>query len=667
MTAMRRRSTRILALASISFSLFGVGVASAETYTVKTGGETSEFLADVAKCNAATSACTIILPSGVYLPSKSIVFTNTAAATTIEGPVGTPTTSTLPAEISGGSLEAVSELLIVEPQVTVKLKNLEIAKGGGENYPAIEIEGENSKTKTPGGNVTVEGATLDNVGTNLAVQPGATLTVNNSTISDGREYGLLNLGKTSIYNSTIAYNREVGIENAGEETKLTNTIVAENKEHDCEGPVTSSVKSLDSDGSCGVSLSKTNPLLQKELLNNGGSTPVHSVKAGSPAINAGEKSACLATDQRGAPRPGISGDSCTIGADEYNNAAPKLTLPANITKETASSEGTAVEYTVTAVGVGDRVQKLTCAPASGSTFPIGTTTVKCTATDGHENKATGEFTVTVKAKKEENLKEGHPELFVNNLKAEGESKAVTQVGYGQIELESKQLEGGEIECVNLGFGTGYNAGSPLRSQGKILAWSSAGHVASTKAKEPAKENTTRSACKGLGGAAYVTDEKALKSGVRSALTTPWNVEVECGERGEEQTSIIKIGAPTTQTSAEKSANEKRGCENEEEEVEQEANEVTNKEGCYKSVPAPAGCIGVDVIVPAIGLEVTYGGTQRAKGKNGSGNGLNQSTWVFEGAASGELVCQTTGCEAKGVTYGEVKEQGFAGVQLVVNK
>ena len=38
---------------------------------------------------------------------------------------------------------------------------------------------------------------------------------------------------------------------------------------------------------------------------------------------------------------------------------------------------------------------MSCDPASGSTFPVGTTTVNCTATDGSGNKATGSFTVTV--------------------------------------------------------------------------------------------------------------------------------------------------------------------------------------------------------------------------------------------------------------------------------
>jgi hypothetical protein len=40
---------------------------------------------------------------------------------------------------------------------------------------------------------------------------------------------------------------------------------------------------------------------------------------------------------------------------------------------------------------------VTCDPAPGSTFAVGTTTVRCTAIDAAGNPATGTFTVTVRA------------------------------------------------------------------------------------------------------------------------------------------------------------------------------------------------------------------------------------------------------------------------------
>lgn len=46
----------------------------------------------------------------------------------------------------------------------------------------------------------------------------------------------------------------------------------------------------------------------------------HALLEGSPAIDAGDESACPDTDQRGAPRP--AGDSCDIGANEAGSEAP---------------------------------------------------------------------------------------------------------------------------------------------------------------------------------------------------------------------------------------------------------------------------------------------------------------------------------------------------------
>ena len=71
-----------------------------------------------------------------------------------------------------------------------------------------------------------------------------------------------------------------------------------------------------------------------------------------------------------------------------------LTLPANITVLASSPSGTAVEFIVTA---SDPLVTPFCSHASGSTFPIGTTTVTCTATGASGNVASGSFTVTVNA------------------------------------------------------------------------------------------------------------------------------------------------------------------------------------------------------------------------------------------------------------------------------
>jgi len=74
---------------------------------------------------------------------------------------------------------------------------------------------------------------------------------------------------------------------------------------------------------------------------------------------------------------------------------PVLFLPGNITAEATSAAGANVFYTATAVDDVDGQVSANCSPASGSVFPLGTTTVQCSASDVAGNTATGSFTVTV--------------------------------------------------------------------------------------------------------------------------------------------------------------------------------------------------------------------------------------------------------------------------------
>jgi hypothetical protein len=75
-----------------------------------------------------------------------------------------------------------------------------------------------------------------------------------------------------------------------------------------------------------------------------------------------------------------------------DTTAPTLNLPKDITKEATGP--TEVTYTATATDNGQDVP-ITCTPASGSTFQLGTTTVNCSAKDAAGNEAKGSFTVTV--------------------------------------------------------------------------------------------------------------------------------------------------------------------------------------------------------------------------------------------------------------------------------
>ena len=76
---------------------------------------------------------------------------------------------------------------------------------------------------------------------------------------------------------------------------------------------------------------------------------------------------------------------------------PVLWLPADISIQATSSSGAVVPYTVTARDLIDPAPVVSCTPRPGSLFPIGTTTVSCTAMDRTGNVAPGSFTVTVTA------------------------------------------------------------------------------------------------------------------------------------------------------------------------------------------------------------------------------------------------------------------------------
>ncbi len=266
------------------------------------------------------------------------------------------------------------------------------------------------------------------------------------------------------------------------------------------------------------------------------------------------------------------------------------------------------------------------------------------------------------------LKKGDPELYSNGiLIGTGEAGGVPQIGYGDIEFESGQIPGGFFECTTLGMATGYNAGTPARGVGQILAWTAAGHAAGETHGEVSSE------CRGFGGVVWATDEAPIEAesageATRGALTTPWNVEADCGTRTGEKVPVVKIGVPTSRTESERKAAEERACKTEAAEATEVESEVAKKEGCYRSRPSPAGCIAFLWVAPSLGYEVGFAGTLRARAVNGVGNGLDQTRWEFQGGKFGELQCTfPIGCTAKLVTFGEVKQQGFEAAQLITVK
>jgi hypothetical protein len=79
------------------------------------------------------------------------------------------------------------------------------------------------------------------------------------------------------------------------------------------------------------------------------------------------------------------------------NTAPTLVLPVDITEEATSSLGATVTFSATATDAedGDITHLVECSPASGSTFPLGVTTVTCSVTDSDGATVSDDFNVTV--------------------------------------------------------------------------------------------------------------------------------------------------------------------------------------------------------------------------------------------------------------------------------
>ena len=82
-------------------------------------------------------------------------------------------------------------------------------------------------------------------------------------------------------------------------------------------------------------------------------------------------------------------------AAQATGAPPVVTVPAGIALEATQAGGARATYAVSATDPDDTVASLGCLPVSGSLFPVGTTTVSCTAADTHGNSATASFPVTV--------------------------------------------------------------------------------------------------------------------------------------------------------------------------------------------------------------------------------------------------------------------------------
>ena len=276
-----------------------------------------------------------------------------------------------------GATATISDLTITGGDANTPTSNLDIALGGGVlNFGDLTLErvaivgnhadGGGGMFTAPGGTFTIRDSLIAD---NTAVEGGGVRAdtgglIENTTITGnvlrfrppaqllpdeitGYGGGIDHRGgaNLTIVNSTItgnhAYKAGGGI-NSGQDyvpigllapvwpfrVYLRNTIVAGNTAGQTPGNchvsamiIQSLGHNLASDASCSLTargdLPGRDPRLGP-LADNGGPTDTQALLLGSPAIDAGENTACPATDQRGVGRPQ---GGCDIGAYEYVPAA----------------------------------------------------------------------------------------------------------------------------------------------------------------------------------------------------------------------------------------------------------------------------------------------------------------------------------------------------------
>ena len=123
-----------------------------------------------------------------------------------------------------------------------------------------------------------------------------------------------------------------------------------------------------------------------------GSDPVNCAPTSGSLFSIGSTTVnCTSTDNHN------NTATVSFGVTVRDTTAPTISgVPSNITTNPTSSSGATVNYSLpTATDAVDGSDPVNCAPASGSLFPDGVTTVHCTSTDSHNNTASASFTVTV--------------------------------------------------------------------------------------------------------------------------------------------------------------------------------------------------------------------------------------------------------------------------------
>jgi len=272
----------------------------------------------------------------------------------------------------------------------ITLNNVDVAQQGGENYTAlldsnsgdITVQNDSSFDGNNNGN-------NENRGFHAETNTG-TITIANTTFTDARGcsslFGFCLLETTENYNGATLSAPIVSLTNVtannndlnGIEISNANTVTLNNVTATNNG--TNMLLQPDSgDVGAGVDVNGAGSTLVSVMGGNFSNNERYGIEVSNGSILVLSYPTCTGNDL------GCTNDS----------VPPTLSLPGNITTEATGPSGAVVAYSASANDNVDGARLVTCNPASTSTFPIGTTTVNCSASDTRGNTANGSFTVTV--------------------------------------------------------------------------------------------------------------------------------------------------------------------------------------------------------------------------------------------------------------------------------
>lgn len=283
------------------------------------------------------SECTLAAGGGIFNGSSSTLF------------IENSTLSNNHAGMQGGGIYSAGQLQIENSTIAQNFSWL----GGGfylEQSTVSVIVGSNiiGNEASTGAAVhsrhfaqlqIINSALIDNYGGSsgevLWLTGGSSTTISNTTVSNRTFTTEINAGGTlKLVNATLI---TTPIQKSGGTViTTTNSIFAGNVSDNCYGLASISIQSLgyniSDDDSCNLTgpgdLQNTDPLL--DPLESVGTTWIHPLQAGSPAIDGGTNDFCPNVDQRGVPRPldgnGDNNPICDIGAFEFTGDIPFVSI-----------------------------------------------------------------------------------------------------------------------------------------------------------------------------------------------------------------------------------------------------------------------------------------------------------------------------------------------------